>query len=75
MKTITGSSVYQKWIDTLSDERARHRILVRVKRLESGNAGEGCSEMRIHYGPGYRVYYKDTGTEIIILLSGGDKST
>jgi putative addiction module killer protein len=78
---IIKSSVYQKWIDNLNDERARHRILVHVRRLESGNPsdsksiGEGISEMRIHYGPGYRVYYKDTGNEIIILLCGGDKST
>ena len=81
MKIVLKSSVYQKWIDNLDDERAKHRILVRIKRLESGNAGdvrsigEGCSEMRIHYGPGYRVYYKDTGKEIIVLLCGGDKST
>jgi len=42
---------------------------------DSGPVGEGISELRIHYGPGYRVYYKDTGKEIIILLCGGDKST
>ena len=54
---------------------------MRIKRLAIGNpgdvkpAGEGCSEMRIDYGPGYRLYYKDTGKKIIILLCGGDKST
>jgi putative addiction module killer protein len=75
------SSVYEKRIEGLRDERARHRINARIRRLENGNPGdvepigEGCSEMRIHYGPGYRVYYKDTGREIIILLCGGDKST
>jgi putative addiction module killer protein len=75
------SSVYKKWIKKLRDSRARYRILARIKRLENGNPGDvgpigdGCSEMRIDYGPGYRVYYKDTGKEIIILLCGGDKST
>jgi putative addiction module killer protein len=75
------SSVYKKWIKNLRDERARYRINARIERLENGNpgdvkpAGEGISEMRIDYGPGYRVYYKDTGNEIIILLCGGDKTT
>jgi putative addiction module killer protein len=79
--TVRRSSVYKKWYKKLADPRARHRISIRVKRLEEGNPGdvkpigEGCSEMRIDYGPGYRVYYKDTGKEIIILLCGGDKST
>ena len=60
---------------------ARQRIVARLMRLAEGNpgdvkpAGEGISEMRIDYGPGYRVYYKDTGKEIIILLCGGDKRT
>jgi len=78
---IRRSSVYRKWIDNLRDNRARYRILTRIKRLEEGNpgdvvpVGEGISELRIHYGPGYRVYYKDTGREIIILLCGGDKTT
>jgi len=78
---IRRSSVYKKWIDGLRDNRARYKILTRIKRLEEGNpgdvgpVGEGISELRIHYGPGYRVYYKDTGKEIIILLCGGDKST
>ena len=79
--TIRKSSVYIKWLNKLRDPRARARIVARVKRLEEGNfgdvkpAGEGISEMRIDYGPGYRVYYKDTGNEIIILLCGGDKTT
>jgi putative addiction module killer protein len=77
---IRRSSVYKKWIDGLRDNRARYKILTRIKRLEEGNpgdvgpVGDGISELRIHYGPGYRVYYKDTGKEIIILLCGGDKS-
>ncbi|MCL2066278.1 MAG: type II toxin-antitoxin system RelE/ParE family toxin [Treponema sp.] len=78
---IRKSSVYEKWIRGLRDRQARYRIIARIKRLENGNpgdvkpVGEGISEMRIDYGPGYRVYYKDTGREIIILLCGGDKRT
>jgi len=65
----------------LRDIRVKTRIDFRIQRLIMGNpgdvkpAGEGISEMRIDYGPGYRVYYKDTGKEIIILLCGGDKRT
>jgi putative addiction module killer protein len=78
---IRKTSVYKKWIRGLRDIRARYRILTRIKRFEEGNpgdvkfTGEGISEMRIDYGPGYRVYYKDIGKEIIILLCGGDKTT
>jgi putative addiction module killer protein len=78
---IRKTSVYKKWINGLRDSRARYRILIRIRRLEEGNpgdvksAGEGISEMRIDYGPGYRVYYKNIGNEIIILLCGGDKRT
>jgi len=78
---IRRTSVYKKWIKDLRDSRARYRILTWIKRLEEGNpgdvkpVGDGISEMRIDYGPGYRVYYKDTGEEIIILLCGGDKRT
>jgi len=81
MKEIRRSDVFIKWINKLSDPEARARILSRISRLAKGNpgdvkpAGEGISEMRIDYGPGYRVYYKDTGKEIIILLCGGDKTT
>jgi putative addiction module killer protein len=78
--TRLESSVYKKWIRNLRDERARYRINARIERLKQGNpgdvkpVGEGVSEMRIDYGTGYRVYYKDTRKEIIILLCGGDKA-
>ncbi|MDR3303207.1 MAG: type II toxin-antitoxin system RelE/ParE family toxin [Treponema sp.] len=81
MKKIRRTDVYDKWIKDLKDGRAIARIYARVSRLAQGNPGdskpigEGLSEMRIDYGPGYRVYYHDTGKEIIILLCGGDKST
>ncbi len=78
---IRKTEIYVKWIDGLHDTRARARILVRVERLASGNpgdvkpVGEGVSELRINYGPSYRVYYKKQGQEVIILLAGGDKRT
>jgi len=81
MKEIRRSNVFIKWLKKLRDDRAVAKILERVNRLAEGNpgdvkpAGEGISEMRIDYGPGYRVYFKDTGREIIILLCGGDKHT
>jgi len=81
MKEIRPSSVFDKWLARLREPKAVARILTRIKRLAEGNpgdvepVGEGISEMRIHYGPGYRVYFKDTGKEIVILLCGGDKAT
>jgi putative addiction module killer protein len=81
MKKIRRSNIYTKWLKNLRDQRARSLVFKRTKRLAEGNPGDaepvgkGISEMRIHYGPGYRVYFKDTGKEIIILLCGGDKST
>jgi len=65
----------------LDDIRARARVLVRIERLAAGNpgdvaaVGEGVSELRIDYGPGYRVYYKQFGKSLVILLAGGDKHT
>ena len=79
MLEIRKTDVYAKWLDGLSDIRARARILARVERLATGNTGdvkpvgEGVSEMRIDYGPGYRVYYTKRGREVVILLAGGDK--
>jgi len=81
MIKVHRSSVFIKWLKKLKDRVAKALIVARVKRLEEGNLGdsgpigEGLFEMRIHYGPGYRVYFKDTGKEIVILLCGGDKST
>ena len=81
MGRIRRSSVFIKWHKRLRDRQAAARINIRLDRLAQGNpgdvepVGEGISELRIHYGPGYRVYFKDTGKEIILLLCGGDKST
>ena len=79
MMEIRKTEAYAKWFDGLSDLRARARILVRIERLAAGNPGDvksvggGVSEMRMDYGPGYRVYYKKHGREVVILLAGGDK--
>jgi putative addiction module killer protein len=81
MPQIRKTDVFRKWMKKLNDVIAKAHIDRRIDRLERGNPGdvesigEGCSEMRINYGPGYRVYYKDTGREIIIILCGGDKSS
>lgn len=78
---IRKTDVYAEWLDGLRDIRARARILVRVERLVAGNpgdaapVGEGVSELRIDYGPGYRVYYVRQGPERLVLLAGGDKRT
>ena len=81
MVEIRKTERFARWIDNLRDVRGRARILARIERLARGNPGdvrpvrEGISEMRIDYGPGYRVYFKRRGQELIILLAGGDKST
>ena len=81
MFEVRKTEVYTKWLDGLRDVRARARILVRVERLIAGNAGdakpvgEGVSELRIPYGPGYWVYYKKYDESVVLLLAGGDKST
>jgi putative addiction module killer protein len=78
---IRKTEVFARWVDGLRDIRARARVLARIERLAAGNAGdvapvgEGVSELRIDYGPGYRVYFKKRGRRLIILLAGGDKST
>ena len=80
MKEIRETETYKSWFTGLRDREAKIRIDMRIKRLVLGNPGvsrflDDISEMKIDYGPGYRVYFKDTGKEIIILLCGGDKST
>jgi putative addiction module killer protein len=72
---------FATWLAGLRDERARARILKRLDRAANGNlgdvapVGEGVSEMRIFYGPGYRVYFVQRGAELIVLLCGGEEST
>jgi putative addiction module killer protein len=78
---IRQTDDYAKWFGKLRDRQARGRILARIRRLSLGNAGdaepvgEGISELRIHYGPGYRIYYKQHGEAIVVLLAGGDKQS
>jgi putative addiction module killer protein len=78
---IRKTETFAQWLDGLRDVRARARVQVRIERLAAGNAGdvepvgEGVSELRIDYGPGYRVYFKKHGREVVILLAGGDKRT
>jgi putative addiction module killer protein len=81
MFEIRKTETYAKWLDGLRDIHARARVQVRVERLAVGNpgdvrpVGEGVSELRIDYGPGYRVYFTMHGSTVIILLAGGDKRT
>ena len=72
---------FSEWLDGLRDRAGRGRIAKRIERLAQGNfgdvapVGEGVSELRLHFGPGYRVYFVRRGEELVILLCGGDKST
>jgi putative addiction module killer protein len=81
MIEVRQTAVFASWLEELRDTNARARILVRIRRLELGNpgdvkpVGESVSELRIPYGPGYRVYFTRQGQEITILLCGGDKSS
>jgi putative addiction module killer protein len=81
MYTILRSDVFAAWLDGLADERAKARIAVRIISAEKGNFGDcapvgnGISEMRVHFGPGYRVYFTRRGKAVYLLLCGGDKST
>lgn len=81
MFEVRQSSIYRAWFDRLRDRQTRVRIDARISRLSMGNAGDaksvgsGVSELRIDYGPGYRVYFSRKGKTIILLLCGGDKRT
>ena len=81
MIEIRQTEIYANWFVRLRDRQARARIDVRIRRLSLGNpgdvrpVGEGVSELRIDYGPGYRVYFVQRGSALVILLVGGDKRT
>ena len=81
MFEVRQTLIFQKWFRDLRDLRARAQIIRRIERAQVGNlgdvepVGDGVSEMRMHYGPGYRVYFLQRGQDIIFLLSGGDKTS
>ena len=81
MIEVRQTEIFTRWLANLRDRRARTRIQARIDRLELGNPGDakavggGVSEMRIDYGPGYRVYFIRRGEALIILIAGGDKRT
>ena len=81
MFEVRRTERFIQWLDGLSDPRTVAKIAARAERLASGNfgdvqpVGEGVSELRIHYGPGYRVYFVQRGAVVVILLCGGDKSS
>ena len=78
---IRNTVLFVRWLDDLRDLQARARVQARIEQLAVGNpgdvesVGEGVSVLRIDYGPGYRVYFKKRGRDLIILLAGGDKTT
>jgi putative addiction module killer protein len=78
---VEKTDEYASWIDTLKDQAGRARILMRVERLIGGNPGQhrnlsgGVSELKVDFGPGYRVYYSLRGERLLLLLVGGDKSS
>ncbi len=81
MNTFIRSSVFDSWLSGLADDKAKARILARLRNAALGNfgdceaVGEGVSEMRIHVGPGYRVYFVRVGATVYVLLAGGDKAS
>ena len=81
MIEIRQTTVFADWFENLRDRQARSRVDVRIRRLSIGNpgdvepVGEGVSELRVDYGPGYRVYFVRRGPALVILLAGGDKRT
>ncbi|HLT05859.1 MAG TPA: type II toxin-antitoxin system RelE/ParE family toxin [Pseudomonas sp.] len=81
MTEIIRSSTFSAWLAALADSRARARIQARIDRMADGNmgdakpVGDGLSEARIDYGPGYRVYFMQQGQQLVVLLCGGDKSS
>jgi putative addiction module killer protein len=81
MLDVRETDEFSEWLSALRDSRARAKVLIRIERLAKGNPGDvapvggGVSELRINYGPGYRVYYVQRGTRYLLLLAGGGKDT
>lgn len=81
MLGVRQTETFATWFKGLRDRRAKARIQARIDRIEIGNlgdvapVGEGISELRVHYGPGYRVYFVQRRSVVVVLLSGGDKSS
>jgi putative addiction module killer protein len=81
MLEVQKTDEFDEWLSNLADQKAQAKIVSRIERLGLGNPGDvkpvgaGVSEMRVPYGPGYRVYFKQTDKTVVLLLCGGDKST
>ncbi len=81
MLEVRQTTTYSLWFSKLRDKAAKVRIDIRIRRLSLGNSGdvkpvgEGVSELRVNFGPGYRIYFMRRGDEFVVLLAGGDKST
>lgn len=81
MVEVVRSATFDQWLQKLRDRKAVARVMVRIGRLAAGNPGDvrpvghGISELRIDYGPGYRIYYRQEADRLILLLTGGDKSS
>lgn len=81
MLTVRLTSEFESWLDALRDKKAQVRIAARLRQAESGNLGDwktvgtGVSEMRVNFGPGYRLYFTRRGSVLIVMLAGGDKSS
>jgi putative addiction module killer protein len=79
--TVRLTEEFQEWLDDLADKRAQVRIAARLRQAEAGSLGDWASvggevsEMRVHFGPGYRLYFTRRGGVIVIMLAGGDKSS
>ena len=81
MVEVRQTVEFRSWLSGLRDREARARILLRIKRIEGGNVGDarsvggGVSELRLHFGPGYRIYFAQRGNVVVLLLCGGDKGS
>lgn len=81
MLEVRQTTTYSTWFDKLRDKDAKASIDIRIRRLSLGNSGDvkpvvdGVSELRVNFGPGYRIHYVQRGDEFVVLLAGGDKST